>query len=98
MAAFRPLREGSNEAKKGKGGLKAKTASQELVEANENRVALELVNDGANKVWVAYGKTAVAEEGIPLYPEGGSKVIENYSGIVSVITKSGESLVGFIEI
>jgi len=95
---FRPLREGSNEAKKGKGALKAKNTSQELAAENENRVALELVNDGANKVWIAYGKTAAAEEGIPLSPEGGSKVIENYSGVVSVITKSGESLVGFIEI
>lgn len=85
-------------AKTSKGKVTAKTSSETLVAANENRVALYITNIGASNVFLALGATAVAEEGIMLVKEGGSAEIVNYSGAVSVITKTGESIVGFSEV
>jgi hypothetical protein len=96
--AFRPLREGSDQAARSKGNVTAKTESKTLVAANENRVALYVTNVGANGVFLALGGTAVAEEGIYLAKEGGSFTIDNYSGQVTVITKSGESVVSYAEV
>lgn len=88
----------AEEAKTPKGKITAKTESQVLAEFNEPRVALFITNSGAKAVWLAFGPTAVAEEGPMLSKEGGSTVIDNYSGAVSIITKEGESVVSFSEV
>lgn len=85
-------------AKTAKGKVTAKTSSETLAAANEARVALYITNVGASSVFLALGATAVAEEGILLTKEGGGSVIDNYSGAVSVITKTGESVVSFSEV
>jgi hypothetical protein len=85
-------------AKTPKGKVTAKTSSETLAAANESRVALYVTNVGANNVFLALGATAVAEEGILLTKEGGGTVIDNYSGAVAVITKSGESVVSLSEV
>lgn len=86
------------EAKTAKGKITAETSSKELVAANESRVALFISNAGANPVWLAFGPTAVAEEGPMLVKEGGSVIIDNYSGKVAIITKTSTSVVGYSEI
>jgi hypothetical protein len=96
--AFAPLKEGSNEAKSGKGKATAKTSSQTLWAENANRVQLIVQNRGSSDVWVAFGKTAAVEEGFFVAKEGGQISIDNYSGPVSVITPSGESALTYVEI
>lgn len=81
-----------------KSKITAKTESKTLVEANRVRIALYVTNVGANAVWLALGPTAVAEEGPMLAKEGGAAVIDNYLGIITAITKSGESVVSFSEV
>lgn len=88
----------SPEAKTPKSKIKAKSSSQELAEANPGRIALYITNYGATAVSLALGATAVYEEGPMLAKEGGSTVIDNYSGIVSVISKEGEPIIGFCEV
>lgn len=80
------------------GALTAKTESQTLSASNPGRIALYVTNNGAKDVWLALGSTAVAEKGIKLVATTGSAVIDNYSGVVSFISKEGESLVTFAEI
>jgi hypothetical protein len=88
----------STEAKSEAGAVTANTGSKTLAAANRDRIALYLTNTGANAVWLSFGKTAVAEKGIYLAKEGGSAVVDDYVGIVTVITKSGESLVTLSEV
>lgn len=84
-------------AKVPKGKITAKTESKKLVGAYGDRAGLLITNYGSKLVSYALGETAVAEEGPGLAKEGGSVLIENYSGPVSVITKEGESVVGYSE-
>jgi hypothetical protein len=86
------------DAKTAKGKLLAKTESKTLLKLNGNRSQAVICNNGTKDVWLAYGPTAAAEEGIYLKKEGGSYVLEGYSGEVTAITKEGESLVTFVEI
>lgn len=88
----------AREAKTPKSKVTAKTESQTLVADNEARVALYVTNNGTKNVWLALGATAVAEEGPLLVKETGAVVIDNYSGIITCITKEGESLLTFAEI
>lgn len=80
------------------GSIKAKTESQTLAVANKIRVVLKVTNDGGKKVYLAYGPTAVKEKGIPLNAEGGSATIDEYTGIVTVVTAAEESVVCFVEV
>ena len=86
------------EAKTAASAVKAKTESQTLAAANLARVSLYITNNGAKTVWLALGPTAVAETGIMLSAEGGSTTINDYLGIVTVITKESESVVSFSEV
>lgn len=86
----------STEARIPKGKLEAETVSKELVKANADRIGLIVVNEGTNTVWFAKGPTAVAKEG-PFLITNGSWEFNDYSGIVSVITSTGKSNVGFSE-
>lgn len=88
----------STVAKTPKSKVTAKTESKTLAPANRQRVGLYVTNNGAKKVWLAFGEPAVAEEGPMLREEGGATVIDNYAGIVTCITKEGESLVTFAEV
>jgi hypothetical protein len=84
-------------AKTAKGKFTAKAESKVLVAANENRIALYVTCVGTGPVFLALGEPAAAEEGIALW-EKGSAVIDNYSGPVTIITKTGESVVAFAEV
>jgi hypothetical protein len=86
------------EAKTAAGAIKAKTESQTLAEANPGRVALYVTNDGEKTVYLALGAKAVKNEGIRLNEKGGAVVIDNYTGVVSVVTASEESVVAFTEV
>jgi hypothetical protein len=86
------------EAKTPKGKVEAGTASKALIPGNASRSYAVITNGGAKDVWIAYGETAAAEEGIYLKKEGGGHVVESYSGPLSVITKEGTSIVSFIEV
>lgn len=90
-------------AKTSKGKLSAKNTTQELLKDNPNRKVAYIANIGANKVYFAFGSIAVAEEGPFLVKETGTLTIpgrgdEGYTGPVSVITKEGESLLGYSEV
>lgn len=76
----------------------AKTESGTLAAANPARVALLVTVDGANAVYLALGATATKNKGIRLNKEGGSAVIDNYTGVVSLVTAEGESVVTFAEV
>lgn len=86
------------EAETPAGAVTAKAESATLAEADPNRAALYVTNDGANVVYLALGATAVKNKGIRLNAEGGAVVIDNYTGVVSVVTASGESVVTFSEV
>jgi hypothetical protein len=97
MAAFyRPT--ASDKAKQSKGKVVAKTSSEPLAATNRGRIGLYVTNTGANNVYLALGDTAAADEGILLSREGGGATIDDYTGPVSVVTKTGESLVTFAEV
>jgi len=81
-----------------KGAVKAKTESQKLAGANEARVALVVSLDGEKPVYLAYGATAVKNEGVVLQKGGPPFVIDHYQGEVSVVTASEESVVCFVEV
>jgi hypothetical protein len=87
-------------AKQPASAVKAKTESQTLVAKNENRQAVFITNEGAKPVNLALGPTAVKEKGPWLSAEGGNITIDGavYSGIITVVTKEGESNVGFSEV
>ncbi|HZN10475.1 MAG TPA: hypothetical protein VFC61_02290 [Blastocatellia bacterium] len=87
-------------AKTPKGKVTANTGSKTLIADNRDRIRAFVSNNGANDVWLALGTTAVAEEGILLKKEGGGNQpfqLEGYTGIITVITKTGESVVSFSE-
>lgn len=81
-----------------KGKVTAKATSGTLVAAWPNRVALYVYNPSSKEVWLALGATAAKEEGIWLKKEGGSAVIEGYTGIVTLVTTEGEGTVTFAEV
>lgn len=89
----------SSAAKVPKGKLKCKTESQKLVGANEARVVLNVSNIGSADVWLCLGEeAAVAEEGPYLKKEGGSQLIDYYSGEIRAISKEGEPLLTYAEV
>jgi hypothetical protein len=96
--AFHSLHDGADVAKTPKGKVSAKTESKELIAANRDRAGLVVTNGSTVDVWLALGATAAAEEGIYLKAEGGSIVIDFYSGAISVITKSGEGVITYAEV
>lgn len=94
--AFTQQSGSSTEARVPKGKLTAKTESKELVKANPDRLGLIIANEGTNTVWFAKGPTAVAKEG-PFLITNGAWEFSDYSGVVSVITSTGESNVCYSE-
>jgi hypothetical protein len=85
-------------AKTPAGKVSAKESSETLAKAFPDRKALYVCNPSTKEVWLALGATAVKEEGIWLKKEGGAAVIEDYTGIVTLITTSGEGAVTFTEV
>ena len=86
------------EAEVAKGKITATTVSAQVRAANRSRVVLKMTNDGANTVYVAYGPTAVKNEGDRLNAEGGTVTIDEYTGEVTLVTAEGESNVCFTEV
>jgi len=97
-SALNPSRQGKLTALTPKGAVTAKAESQVLAKANGKRAALYVTNCGAKDVFLAFGDTAKAKEGVKLEAETGATVIEGYAGAVSVITEEGESLVTYAEV
>lgn len=87
-----------DEAKNPAGAVTAKTESKTLAAANLNRIALYVTNDGAQPVYLALGATATKNKGVRLNKEGGSVVLDEYRGIVTVVTAEGESVVCITEV
>jgi hypothetical protein len=88
----------SSIAKTPKGKKTVKAESQTLVAANDARLTLTVQNPSDKEVWLAKGPTAGKEEGVWLKKEGGSIVIDDYTGIVSCITSEGEGSICFSEV
>lgn len=81
---------------KGKKTVKATTGI--LSETNENRQGIYICNPSTKEVWLAFGETAVKEEGLWLKKEGGSTFIDSsWGGPIACITTEGEGSVSFIE-
>lgn len=97
MAVF-PLNAGSDTAKDPSGAVKAKTESQTLIAANRDRVCAYITNDGEKTVYLGLGATAVKNEGIALAKGSAPFKLEGYTGVVSVVTASEESVVAFSEV
>lgn len=87
-----------DEATTAAGAVTAKTESQMLVAANPDRVAVYITNDGANTVYLALGATATKNKGLRLNAEGGSFTNDHYTGVISVVTATGESVCTIAEI
>ena len=81
-----------------KGKFTAKASSQVLSKGWGGRSALFVCNPSSKEVWLALGETAAKEEGIWLSKEGGSTVIEGYTGPVSCITTEGEGSITYAEV
>lgn len=90
--------ETSDEATASKGKKTAKAESQTLVAANDARVALVVCNPSSKEVWLSLGSSATKEEGIWLKKEGGSVVIDYYTGPVSCVTSEGEGVITYSEV
>lgn len=88
----------STEAAVSKGKKTVKAESQTLVASNRARIALIVCNPSSKEVWLALGATAVKEEGIWLKKEGGSTVIDFYTGAISCITTEGEGSITYSEV
>lgn len=56
------------------------TSTTQAAAANTDRTYLLLVNDSANTIWVKFGASAVANEGIRLNANGGSLEISERNG------------------
>ena len=79
-------------AKNGSGTLPLTGSSQTFVNSNNARVGLFVSNtSGANKMFVALGPTAVANQGI-MIPPNTTIPIPGYSGAVSVIGTAADVL------
>jgi hypothetical protein len=86
-------------AKTSKGKKTVKAESQELAPANASRRVLYISNTHAtNKVWVALGATAAAEEGIYLVAASPTVAITGYTGVVSVIASAEATVVSYSEV
>lgn len=79
-----------------KGKFAAKTESKEVLKENLDRVSFTVVVEGANTVWFAKGPTAVAKEG-PFLITNGALEWTDYTGPISVITSTGESIICWCE-
>lgn len=64
--------------------VKVKTTSTEVVKENLGRNGLEVINEGANSIYLNLGKAAVSEEGIFLAASGGS-----WNGMIGPIVWTG---------
>ncbi|HEX6456242.1 MAG TPA: hypothetical protein VF009_06950 [Solirubrobacterales bacterium] len=99
MGRFLETASAASKARTSAGAVTAKTNSQTLVADTEGqRVGLYVTNEGANDVWLALGEKAEPQKGIYVKKEGGAATIDNYTGVVSVVTKTGESNVTFAEL
>lgn len=81
-----------------KSAVTAKETSATLVAENRERVAVYITNDGEKAVYLALGSSATKNQGIRLNEKGGAIVIDAYTGPISVVTASGESVVTFAEV
>lgn len=88
----------SDTAKKPAGAVKAKTESQTLIAANPGRVAVYITNDGEKTVYLAFGATAVKDEGIRLLKGDPPLYVDTYTGTISVVTAEGESVTTYVEV
>jgi hypothetical protein len=75
-----------------------KEESTKVVEANLDRISVTLTNDSENTIYVFKGKGAKVGEGIRLNAEGGSIVIDDYTGEITAAAKSAESNLGVCEV
>ncbi len=66
--------------------------------SNANRISLTIVNDSAQVVYLSKSGTAIPNEGIRLNKNGGSIIIEDYTGAVSGIATGGSRNVTFSEV
>ena len=76
-------------------------ASVSVLAANSRRLYAEIVNSSTNGIWLNFGETAVAGEGIYLAPNGFSFVINSefmWRGTVTAIAAAGAAnVLGIIE-
>lgn len=61
------------------------TASTPVLPQNLGRRELTVVNDGANVIYLAFGKAATANNGCRLNAAGGSYTTNNWQGAVNAI-------------
>ena len=62
-----------------------------------DRSGIWLSNYGEKSVTVSFNATPTYEEGPMLAEKGGSVLLEGYSGPITLITKEGTSVVGYVE-
>ncbi len=72
----------------------AANATTRVVDANENRVYLLLVNDSDEAIYIKFGAAAALNEGIRLNASGGSFEMSPananlYTGFINAISTSG---------
>lgn len=76
-------------------------APVQLLPVNANRLQATFVNNHAtNRVFLNYGSTAVAGQGITLMPNGGSYEINAtnpYKGVISAVASAASTTISFME-
>jgi hypothetical protein len=89
----------SDTATNGSGAVSVDTASEEIVPANPDRVALILCNDHATQViYLGLGTTAAVNQGIRLNAAGGSHRIDYFRGAVNGIATGAATVCCFVEV
>tara|TARA_R100000750_G_C2288566_1_gene73992 strand:- start:151 stop:441 length:291 start_codon:yes stop_codon:yes gene_type:complete len=82
------------------GAVTAGVASVEVLAANNQRVGYAIVNDSDTAVYLAFGATAVLNEGVRLNSNGGATVSDTnsiFTGAINVISSAGSKEVTFVE-
>lgn len=73
------------------------SSSTTVLALNANRIAVALVNDSDENIYIYFGSPAVINEGIRLNANGGSLVEDQYTGIITAICASGSKNLTVVE-
>ena len=83
------------ETNHGAQSITASGTSQELAARDDSRMQLIITNDSEAKAYLGLGKEAVSGKGIMLRPEGGSFVLDQWTGSVFVVGNGNVTWVEF---
>lgn len=73
------------------------TSDTVILAVNTGRREVTIVNDGANVVYLSFGRPAVASNGVRLNASGGSYTTNSWEGSINGIALTGATVVTVAE-